>query len=213
MCSVSAPVTRSFDAKAIASAGSADGSLLPRLQARHSRIGVLRASPRGGLGGRHLTRRARYGLTMPTLRGERSSLAVPPPSAHVKDNEQLRRGVRGASPLSIRGRDRVLMPPRPHLYRFVGRGRSDRVRGGTGLDRWRRAAAPGREAVGERPLTSKHRRRFEPRRLFWQRPETQWMMWRRRSAGVRTCWDRAVPPVRGVGASRRARRVSRGRLQ
>jgi catechol 2,3-dioxygenase-like lactoylglutathione lyase family enzyme len=56
--------------------------------------------------------------------------------------------------------------------------------------------------VGERPLTSKHRRRFEPRRLFWQRPETQWMMWRRRSAGVRTCWDRAVPPVRGVGASR-----------
>jgi hypothetical protein len=24
-------------------------------------------------------------------------------------------------------------------------------------------------------------------------------MWRRRSAGVRTCWDRAIPPVRGVG--------------
>jgi len=33
MCSVSAPVTRSFDAKAIASTGSADGSLLPGVAA------------------------------------------------------------------------------------------------------------------------------------------------------------------------------------
>lgn len=78
MCSVSAPVTRSFDAKAIASTGSADGSLLPGLQAgafsHRGSTSFAARRPRGG----HLTRRARYGLTMTTLRGARSSLAVPP---------------------------------------------------------------------------------------------------------------------------------------